>query len=351
MTTCLCGDEIEQEGALCPRCTALQTLGLAPGATPHEIEKTYRLLVKVWHPDRFQSDPSLRLAAEEKLKAINTAHTYLASLPNQARTSRPKPVRSTKRTRQNPAVVMPLQPAHRRTIFAPRLASNLATRFLLVASVLAVPVVLLLGADSFLSANAAAAGMYGRYRSQLLRTLDLNFTRTRQDVAQNLPHSTVPASTAESPGTTSAAQTASASDQQVANSIPRPNIPMPFVTVGLTRDEVIGVMGAPVSSTPDALTYGNAMFYFRNGGVTGWKIDPALIPLRVQLWPKGNVDPRITSFTTGSSRDVVLAVQGTPTLLSSDKLGYGASEVFLENGRVVGWNDNHASERLRIVPQ
>lgn len=122
MTTCLCGNAIEQEGTLCPRCTALQTLGLMPGATPHEIEKTYRLLVKVWHPDRFQSDPGLKLAAEEKLKAINTAHTYLASSPRQTRTRRPKAPRAS----QSPTVVMPRRSTTRRMLFDPRVAATLA---------------------------------------------------------------------------------------------------------------------------------------------------------------------------------------------------------------------------------
>lgn len=345
MTTCLCGNAIEQEGTLCPRCTALQTLGLMPGATPHEIEKTYRLLVKVWHPDRFQSDPGLKLAAEEKLKAINTAHTYLASSPRQTRTRRPKAPRAS----QSPTVVMPRRSTTRRMLFDPRVAATLAMRLLLLACALAVPIVLLLGADSFLSSNAAAAGLYGTLRAQWLRTFHLSVTRTQQNLEQTLPHAGQNASAASNPASPEAESTAKI-DQPPTPSIQRPNIPMPYVTVGLTRDEVIGVMGAPASATPDALTYPNAAFYFHNGEVTGWRVDPALIPLRVDLSPQAHVDPSITTFTTGSTRDVVVAVQGTPTLLSPNKLGYGASEVFLENNRVTGWNDNHASQRLRIAP-
>lgn len=351
MTTCLCGNAIEQEGKLCPRCTALQTLGLAPGATPHEIEKTYRLLVKVWHPDRFQSDPSLKLAAEDKLKAINTAHTYLASPPSQTRARRPEAAPAPPRSSQSPAVVASRESAPLRALFDRRLVSNLGMRLLLLSCTLAVPIVLLLGADSFLSSNAATAGLYGPYRSQLLRTLHLNFTRTRQTFEQTLPRPGSPNTSAATDPPSSDTVPTAKTDSPPTPSIPRPNIPMPYVTVGLTRDEVIGVMGAPVSSTPDALTYPNAVFYFRNGEVTGWRVDPALIPLRVDLSPQAHVDPSITTFTAGSTRDVVLAVQGTPTLLSPNKLAYGASEVFLENGRVTGWNDNHASQRLRIAPQ
>jgi curved DNA-binding protein CbpA len=58
---------------------ALDVLALRPGATSVEIKEAYRDLVKVWHPDRFGSDPRLRQKAEEKLKQINEAYLVLQS--------------------------------------------------------------------------------------------------------------------------------------------------------------------------------------------------------------------------------------------------------------------------------
>ena len=58
---------------------ALDVLALRPGATLAEIKEAYRDLVKVWHPDRFGSDPGLRQKAEDKLKQINQAYTVLQS--------------------------------------------------------------------------------------------------------------------------------------------------------------------------------------------------------------------------------------------------------------------------------
>jgi hypothetical protein len=55
----------------------LEVLGLAPGATKQELDDAYRDLVKVWHPDRFQSDPTLRLKAQEKLRDLNAAYEGL----------------------------------------------------------------------------------------------------------------------------------------------------------------------------------------------------------------------------------------------------------------------------------
>ena len=89
--TCACGRRADSFGGLCDRCVALQTLGLVSSTSVEQIENTYRTLVKVWHPDRFQSDPRLKLAAEEKLKEINAAHDYLVSEsqePTQAATGR-----------------------------------------------------------------------------------------------------------------------------------------------------------------------------------------------------------------------------------------------------------------------
>ncbi len=49
-------------------------LDLKPGATLEEVKRSYRELVKVWHPDRFGNDPSLQHKAQEKLKEINYAY-------------------------------------------------------------------------------------------------------------------------------------------------------------------------------------------------------------------------------------------------------------------------------------
>jgi hypothetical protein len=58
---------------------ALGVLALRPGASAVEIKGAYRDLVKVWHPDRFGSDPRLRDKAEDKLKQINEAYLVLQS--------------------------------------------------------------------------------------------------------------------------------------------------------------------------------------------------------------------------------------------------------------------------------
>jgi len=52
-------------------------LDLEPGASFEDVKRSYRELVRVWHPDRFRSDPKLQAKAEEKLKQINLAYERL----------------------------------------------------------------------------------------------------------------------------------------------------------------------------------------------------------------------------------------------------------------------------------
>ncbi len=56
---------------------ALRILHVARDATPEQIRRAYLDLVKVWHPDRFQSDARLREKAQRTLQDINTAYTLL----------------------------------------------------------------------------------------------------------------------------------------------------------------------------------------------------------------------------------------------------------------------------------
>src|SRR6266496_1565914 len=62
---------------------AYRTLDLQPGADLGSVRQAYRLLVKVWHPDRFANDPKVQAASDEKLKDINASYeaivAYLAS--------------------------------------------------------------------------------------------------------------------------------------------------------------------------------------------------------------------------------------------------------------------------------
>jgi hypothetical protein len=122
---------------------------------------------------------------------------------------------------------------------------------------------------------------------------------------------------------------------------------MPYITVGLTKDEVVAIQGAPTASFADKLVYKGSELDFKDGKIAGWKIDPASAPLRVKLWPDAPVDASLQYFTVGSSKNEVLVVQGTPTAFSEDRFSYGGSEVYFKNDQVVSWKSDPASVPLR----
>jgi hypothetical protein len=61
-----------------------QILEIEPGASQTEVKQAYRDLTLVWHPDRFFDNPRLRLKAEEKLKQLNSAYSFLKAYQPQA---------------------------------------------------------------------------------------------------------------------------------------------------------------------------------------------------------------------------------------------------------------------------
>jgi tetratricopeptide (TPR) repeat protein len=71
---------------------AYEILELEPGASPAQVKRAYRKLVKIWHPDRFLN-PKQKQEAEEKIKQINAAYNKLKSEPpttEQSSSSLPK---------------------------------------------------------------------------------------------------------------------------------------------------------------------------------------------------------------------------------------------------------------------
>ncbi len=56
---------------------ALSVLELKSDVKWDDIQKTYKELIKIWHPDRFNHDEKLRLRAIEKTKTINHAVVIL----------------------------------------------------------------------------------------------------------------------------------------------------------------------------------------------------------------------------------------------------------------------------------
>lgn len=54
-----------------------EVLEVPPGASMEEIERSFRELIKVWHPDRFTDNPALQIRATRKTSEITRAFAWL----------------------------------------------------------------------------------------------------------------------------------------------------------------------------------------------------------------------------------------------------------------------------------
>jgi curved DNA-binding protein CbpA len=365
MNVCLCGIEAEEGSALCARCAALRILELPGSAMPEEIKAAYHLLVKVWHPDRFQGDKKLSVAAEEKLKAINSAYLTLTSPAEKKRERRPRreapPASAGVNESPRPPSAGPESFSGARCATKSSLRSRLLTfaavglvqRLLVLAFGLGASAVGLKLIDSQLASDPATGAVYSDYKAAMAKELEAPKKRFRDEFALTLgvlkPQQSAPVAAAGN-----ATDQPAPGPQTAAYRMPRkaPLAPariLPFITVDMTKDEVIAIAGTPVSSTGDEIAYKGSELYFADSKLVGWKIDPATSPMRVKLWPDAAVDTSLKYFSVGSTKNDVLVVQGTPTTLAQGKFAYGASEIYFQNNRVVSWKNDPASVPLRAI--
>lgn len=376
MEPCACGNPVDKNGVQCRRCAALQLLELGADATEEEIKAAYHVLVKVWHPDRFQNDKTMKNAAEAKLKKVNSAYVFLSSAEGKARQwqhATPASANGAPRRRTTDAAPQgpqserqpaANQPPSRRPIRTARpmvgasawvfRTLKLGLGMVLLAFALLMARYLWIAFD-VPGSTGDVADLLGGSKDSMQSFLKAPKRRFLAAVERDLRRldprgpapGTLPEAAEVSPATQSR-QTASPRSvaQQPARAEATPLKLHSYITVGSTRDEVIEQQGPPTASSDGKLVYGSSELYLKDGSVVGWKIDPHS-PIRVKLWPESSVDPDLDSFTVGSSKDVVIVVQGTPTAFTESEFEYGGSTVYFQNNRVVNWKNDPASIPLR----
>lgn len=119
-------------------------------------------------------------------------------------------------------------------------------------------------------------------------------------------------------------------------------------TIGSSRKDVLTVQGIPTASSRDTFEYGASKVFFIGDKVVGWENAPVRFRLNVQLRPAHQVEETLHYFAKGSTRDQVLAIQGTPTGFSFNSLEYGLSKVHFKDGRVTSWEDNPPWIALKV---
>ncbi len=387
MSFCACGALASNGGSSCDRCQALKVLGLGFGAGDAEIKDAYRVLVKVWHPDRFPGDQRLRITVEEKLKEINAAYQSLtisaeaprrsASGPEATRTSDESDAATAARpsgpkTPSGPDNAQPNhagepQPAppqyhwksnsqavplrtwehHRRRRRSQRTIHTNAIRAAVVLGVLLV----ILTAVTLVRQSAprhhpVEVSSFPTPRDAADQPPDASHEITRE------PHSEQGTST-QPPDVPSQNTVASGSKEiRPPADTPEPVAampPTPYFTVGSTKDEVRAVQGPPSSATENVFHYDMSKVHFKNDVVDSWDEAP-LSPLKVRLLPAAGVRPE-DYITVGSTRDQVLATQGTPTSFADDVFHYGASKIYFKDGVVRSWDVwPIAPLKVRLLP-
>lgn len=373
MSTCICGNPADSFGGLCDRCVALENLGLYSTSSEEQIENAYQKMLKIWDPDRFGSDPKLRRGAEEKLKEINAAHDYLVSgskvkEPEEVpywrkRAAAPEEESHPERPAQIPfeADLTEEEPEEVKRILRRQQKSPAPKIVLKVGLLLGAAAVLFIGwfgLDAFMSTNQHTSADWLYMKAQVTRDLVMLHLKSENlpgqpADGQNPPPATPTPAQPEAPPPAAPPKTESGRAKPSEVRIPKASKatqpPLPYVTAGLTPTEVLTVLGKPDSSLGEKMFYKGSEIDFRNGRVAGWRIDPRTSAIRVKLWPEKAPTPGVTSFNIGSSKNDVIAIQGTPTLLSDNEFGYGSSVVFFRNDLVVGWKEDPGSVRLKVA--
>jgi hypothetical protein len=394
MKTCSCGNLAEERGALCARCAALKALELGPGATREEIKEAFHALAKVWHPDRFPRYKLIRAKAEEKQKTINAAYSFLmksteqekpsprrgeaeqerpspkrgkadqekspSPRPGKAEQEKPSPrrgkapwaerVKMEKRVKRPEEPQKPVPPTRdwRAAVkwrgILPRHVFTFPIQIALgcgaLISAIAVGWVLLKPIDSALESNPVTATIDEEYKTSM-RSAFGEFKDKIWDRTESIMHFRIPQNTNTIPArnerTEKSGPARTKSSRAQAPAAQGEHGVLPYITAGMTKSQVTAVQGNPTEATEDKLTYGKSELYFSNDQLIGWKIDPISSPIPVKLWPGEMIDPDLDVIAVGSTKYEVIKVEGTPTFFSENTFGYGKSEVYFKDNRVVSW--------------
>jgi hypothetical protein len=379
MNICGCGGLFDDESSQCPRCEALQVFGLHKDATETDIRNAYRLFLKVWSPDNLQDDEPSKTAAENKLKDIHAAFEYL-TMTSTERAQHKRPVYLTSRTNSAatttdvalveprastgyttlvvlpPPTPPPSDSWHVSSWKTLKQIYRLWRKFRLLFGLAAIVFALITGKSirSYFRAQRANSD-----QAASINAFDAQGAPNAAEVPKDDSQETgkgeaqSPVSRNASPVPAAGLHAASqiplqAAKRQPVNAPPAPRTIHSYITVGSTKDEVIALQGTPTETSDDKLVYGKSELYLKDGAVVGWRIDPNAATMRVELWPTSPVDTEPGYFAVGSTRDFVLAVQGTPTAFSQDKFEYGGSVVYFQNNRVASWKNDPASIPLRV---
>ena len=279
-------------------------LGVQPGISWKQLRQAYKKLVNAWHPDRFQQDSRQKKLAEEKTKEITQAYKELAeyykkfgALPLVTETAE---VTSTEKTASQKAYNARPGPE----------------------SLNAEPAVTI----------ATAVEAQKQHPKPHIRVFA---AAALAGVAYFIWHFMPWEPYASRPG--NGEQADQATDKQDDENSNHHSASKEHFTMGSTLGEVYSIQGVPTNTEKDIWYYGNSRVYFFKGRVVRWE-ESSDFPLRVTITPEME-KPDTRFFGEGSSKEEVIAAQGTPDHDAGNVWDYGLSRVYFKNNRVKGWDE------------
>lgn len=375
-----------------------QTLELTPGASLEEVRQAYRILVKIWHPDRFPVGSPVHHKAQEKLKEINLAYEKLLSRkladefePDISAPQRERPVasapprarangqdsRETSRgatksaeTRISPSDASRGKPARWTSpgIWIAFVVLILVLRFVFTSF------------DSGPKGMPAGAGEKAAAPSGMQPSLtpspppvtpgtiepEKTVVPSRQlspdsssGSATKRPPSVTPVPVVKSgePTVQPSGTSAPPVDRKTGASMARlpsasqegiPQFQKPgkdFFTRGSTKQEVRDIQGTPESSTDSEFIYAYSTVHFKNGKVDMWKSEPP-VRLKARVVSSERSAAR-DYFTVGSTKEEVLLLHGMPDSFTDSEFTYGYALVRFKDNKVVNWEDDSTPKKLK----
>jgi DnaJ domain len=307
-----------------------RALGLQPGAPAKDVRRAYLRLVKQWHPDRFTRDSRAQSAAQEKVKEINEAYSFLRGY----RPGQPDPIYDVASYPRGATAQW--QEYRRRTNYEPPIADPFE------------------GDYRYRPINASRRGV--RFASIIISLLIFNAVRFAiapgnfkgHGAHGNVVNAAAPANSMQVVflGEEGRAEWKAARQQ------------LPYFFAGSSKADVYRIQGVPDWSNEREWHYGDSRVYFQGDFVERWK-SAASAPLRAVN--PGQAPPQ-SYVGLGSSTAEVLAIQGAPDSVSdtywqsasgevtkTTYWHYGSSKIGFAQGQVTGW-DQKPGFALRIRP-
>jgi hypothetical protein len=260
--------------------------GLTQDATQTEIKDTYRVLAKVWHPDRFQSDEELRRKAEEKLKEINSAYQLISTTVAEASNgASSRPVSQAEESPRSSAAASAHAPhryPHTSHFNSPSRAKPPTNkkRFAVTLAIL-----LAAGVSVYLWFTQMASHVANDANTEKIgKTAALTGASGQSSKEKNQlpkPATNTSAATAETMGA-HPRTSAVASNRASLVVYPDEDPQVPYFTVGSTKNDVIRIQDPPNKVLGNVFVYGFSRVYFENGRVQSWQLDSSS-PLKARM--------------------------------------------------------------------